>query len=585
MTDFAAPAFRQVLGRDRSAAARTVATVAGSARDNWRLMMVVVALALAYGSVALRMGLAALEEPREPRLAATSPASVPGRGEILDRNGNLLAGNLPAYSLYANPREIKDPARVAPDLARTLPDLSEDTIRRRLSREARFVWIRRPVTPRERRKVLDLGYPGLKFGTRAMRVYPPGRTVAHLMGRVKPGAEYVSYAEFVGTGGVEGFFDERLREAARFGEPVTLSIDLPVQAALREVLARGVDRYAARGGAAVLLEVATGEILAMVSLPDFDPNRRPEPFSGPAELSPYFNRAVLGRYELGSVFKPLTAVFALDAGLVSPDTLIETGASLRYGRYRIRDIHRMDPQMTVTDIIVRSSNVGAARLGLTLGSARLRGYLARMGLTEPLAVELAEARRSAPLVPARWTDLSTMTISYGHGIAVSPLHLAAAYATIANGGRRVLPTLVKGGGEPGPQVISPEAARAMVGILSEVVRRGTGRRADIPGYEIGGKTGTADKPRPGGGYWNDRTITTFASVFPTSAPKYALVITLDEPVDREAPRSSRRQASRTAVPLTRVAITRLAPLLGLRPLPVATKRAAEPSVIRTEVRP
>jgi cell division protein FtsI (penicillin-binding protein 3) len=537
-------------------------------RDDWRVMIVIFALCLVYATVGARMGLMALEEPVEPQLARSGGAALPVRGEISDRKGRLLAGNLPAYSLYAHPREIKDPETVARDLAAIFPDMDEPGLLKSLTRDARFVWIKRPITPRQRQQVLDLGYPGLKFGSREMRIYPPGRTVAHIVGGVKAAKEDVRYAELVGSGGVEGYFDDRLRDPAEIGRPLELSIDLSVQAAMRDVLAAGMKRFSAIGAAGVLMDAQSGEILAMVSLPDFDPNRDPEPFSGAAEFNPRFNRVAQGIYELGSTFKVLTAAFALETGVAGPETLIETGAPLTYGRRQIRDFHRMPAEMTLEDIIVRSSNVGAARLALRVGTPRLKDYLKRLGFFDPLPLELAEARSAAPLLPPKWTDLSSMTISFGHGLAASPLHLAAAYATIASGGRRVRPTLLKGGAEPGERVFSQETARMMLDIMREVVHRGTGRRTDLPGYQIGGKTGTADKVRPQGGYYRDRVIATFAAVFPTSNPKYVMVISLDEAEDRSG-KVVKREASRTAVPVTAAAIGRVAPLLGLRPLPVS----------------
>ena len=565
MSDFAAPPFRQAHGRAQSASRGGAAT---RPRDDWRLIVVMLALLLVYTAVGVRMGLMALNEPVEPQLARGAGMATPVRGEIVDRNGNLLAANLPAFSLYAHPREIKDAAAVARDLAAIFPDMSAEQLIKRLSRGSRFVWIKRPITPRQRQRVLDLGYPGLKFGSRTMRIYPAGRTVAHIVGNVRAGNEDVRFAELVGAGGVEGYFDERLRDPARLGAPLELSIDLTVQAALRDVLAAGMAQFTAKGAMGVLMDVRTGELLALVSLPDFDPNRAPEPFNGPPEFNPRFNRTVQGRYELGSTFKVLTAAFALESGVVGPETLIETGSALTYGRYRIRDMHRMPPEMTVTDIVVRSSNVGAARLALRVGTPRLKDYFKRLGFFEPLPLELAEAEHAPPLLPPKWTDLSSMTISFGHGIAVSPVHLAAAFATLAGGGKRVLPTLIKGGAEPTERVFSPETARTMMRIIREVVRRGTGRRTNLPGYEVGGKTGTADKVRPGGGYYKSRVIATFASVFPTSSPRYALVISLDEPVDLSGPKP-KREASRTAVPVTAAAIRRIAPLLGMRPLPVS----------------
>jgi cell division protein FtsI (penicillin-binding protein 3) len=552
--------------------ARGQATSRGGAttrpRDDWRLIVVMLSLLLVYAAVGLRMGLMAMDEPVEPQLARSAGSGAPERGEIIDRNGNLLAANLPAFSLYAHPREIKEPAAVARDLAVIFPEMSEEKLLKSLSRDSSFAWIKRPITPRQRQQVLDLGYPGLKFGSRTMRVYPAGRTVAHIVGGVRAVSEDVRFAELVGSGGVEGYFDGRLRDPARVGVPLELSIDLTVQAALRNVLAAGMAQFTAKGATGILMDVNNGEVVAMVSLPDFDPNKDPKRFTGAAERNPRFNRAVQGRYELGSTFKVLTAAFALEAGVAGPGTLIETGSALTVGRRRIRDMHRMPPEMTVTDIIVRSSNVGAARLALRVGTPKFKDYFKRLGFFEPLSLELAEAKHAPPLMPRKWTDLSSMTISFGHGLAVSPMHLAAAYATLAGGGELVRPTLIKGGGTPGERIFSPKTARKMMRVIREVVRRGTGRRTDVPGYEVGGKTGTADKYNPNGGYYNDRVISTFASVFPTSKPKYAMVISFDEPDDGSGKRFS-REASRTAVPITAAAIQRIVPLLGLRPMPIS----------------
>jgi cell division protein FtsI (penicillin-binding protein 3) len=512
------------------------------------------------------MGMMAMDEPVEPRLARDGVGATPVRGEITDRHGTLLAANLPAFSLYAHPREIKNPADVAQGLVGIFPEMDVAALTATLSRESGFVWVKRPITPAQRQKVLDLGYPGLQFGVRTMRVYPAGRTVAHIVGGVRAENEDVRYTELAGAGGVEGFFDERLRDPARIGTPLSLSLDLSVQNALRDTLSAGVKQFDAKGAAGVLMDIRTGEVLALVSLPDFDPNGAPAAFQGPAELNPRFNRVAQGRYELGSTFKVFTAAFALEAGAARPDTLIETGTALAFGRYRIRDMHRMPPEMSVTDIVVRSSNVGVARLAQRIGTPRFKDYFQRLGFFEATTLELAEARKAVPLLPPKWTDLSSMTISFGHGLAASPLHLAAAFATLANDGRRVRPTLLRGGSEPGEQVMSPETARQVMQIIREVVERGTGRRTNLPGYDVGGKTGTADKVRPEGGYYKDRVIASFASIFPTSDPKYALVIALDEAVDRSGPRPI-REASRTAVPVTAAAIERIAPLLGLRPKP------------------
>lgn len=558
MTDFAAQAIPSAMPP-----LRRISIAQARPRDDWRLVLVIFAFLLAYGAVALRMGLMALAEPEEPRIGRSSGAAKPVRGEIVDRDGALLAANLPAWSLYAHPQEMTDPETAAEGLGRLFGPEVGARMESRLTGEDRFVWVRSPITPREKQAVLELGQPGLYFGRREMRIYPAGRVAAHLLGGVKTGVEDVSFAELVGAGGTEGFFDRRLRDPAEAGEPLALSIDLDVQAALTAVLAEGVARYDALGASAVLMEAQTGAVRAMVSLPDFDPNLRPDGGAGTGEADPRFNRAAQGRYELGSTFKVLTAAIALELGVAEPDTLIETGQPLAYGRQRIRDLHRMPAQMTVTDIVRRSSNVGTARLALRIGTRRFKEYLEKLGLFDPTGIELKEAARARPLLPGYWSDLSTMTISFGHGLAASPLHLAAAYAAVVNGGFRVYPSLMKDGRPVGPRILSEETSAAIRDILRVTARRGTGRRADVPGYEVGGKTGTAEKVRPEGGYYEDKVISTFAAAFPMSRPKYVLIVSLDEPTD---PASGKREASRTAVPTAGEAIRRVAPLLDLRPI-------------------
>lgn len=535
-------------------------------RDDWRLVLVMFAFLLAYGALGSQMALTALGDPAEPALSGASSYETPVRGAITDRDGRLLAANLPAWALYADPREIRDPAAAATALAPIFPRAGIDTLHRQLAAERKFVWVRRPVTPRQKAAVMDLkpAIPGLKFGRRDMRVYPAGRIAAHLVGAVKPGEERVSSAALIGAAGAEFHYDARLRDPAMVETPLALSIDLRVQAALTEILARGMRHTSAKGAAGVLLDVTTGEILAMVSLPDFDPNAEVRSVGGGA-ANPRFNRAVKGLYELGSVFKPITAAIALDAGVAGPETMIETGSPVVFGRQRIRDMHAMPAAMSVTDIVRRSSNVGVARLARSVGTRRFRDYLDRLGLLAPLPVELGEGPSAKPIWPKRWSELSTMTMSFGHGLAVSPLHMASAFATIANGGRLVVPTLEKGGRAEGPQIFSERASAQVLDMMRAVVRRGTGRRTDIEGFAVGGKTGTADKAREDGrGYHHDRVLASFASVWPVTAPRYAMVVMLDEPTD---PESGKREASRTAVPVTAQAIRRISPMLGLRPLP------------------
>ena len=314
------------------------------------------------------------------------------------------------------------------------------------------------------------------------------------------------------------------------------------------------------------MEADTGQIRALASLPDFDPNLRPAlPTRGDPADSPLFNRAAQGRYELGSTFKPLTVAMALEAGIVSPETLVDTKGPMRWGRFSIRDFHNYGPRLTVEDVLVKSSNIGAAHIGIAVGAERQRAFFDRIGMLTASPVELTEAGRTAPLLPQRWTDLSTITISYGHGMAVTPLHLAAAYATLVNGGLRVQPSIIEGApkGEP-ERVLSARTSQQMREMLRQVVVRGTARSADVEGYEVGGKTGTADKPNATGGYARDKTIATFAAFFPASAPKYVLVIALDEPTAMIND-TAFRTAGLTAAPVVGHAVRRLAPIMGLRP--------------------
>lgn len=535
-------------------------------RAEGRLLVLGLFFVAAFGSIGIRMGQIASDEPREPVAPATE-SIIAQRADIVDRNGRILATNLQTYSLYAQPQMMVAPARAAAELARIFPDLDAERIAKDFTGNRKFLWIKKKLSPEQMQQVHDIGEPGLLFGPREMRLYPNGRLAAHVLGGSTFGAEGVKSAEVIGTAGVEKAFDDFLRDPANGGRPLELSLDLTVQAAAREVLYGGMKLMNAKGAAAVLMDVKTGEVISMVSLPDFDPNSRPlAPVRGLASDSPIFNRAVQGTYELGSTFKVFAVAQALDLGLVNPSTMIQTKSPLVWGKYRIRDFHDYGAELSVTEVIVQSSNIGTARIALQIGAARQKAFLGSLGLLEPTPVELVEAPYVKPLFPSQWSDISTMTISYGHGLSDSPLHLAAAYATILGGGTLVRPTLLKQGAvEPGPRVISEQTSVTMRKLLRAVVTRGTASFGEVPGYAVGGKTGTADKPKEtGGGYYKDRVIGTFASVFPAHDPKYVLVVTLDEPSTTITGKEM-RTAGWTAVPVAAEMITRIAPLLGLRP--------------------
>ncbi|MEL0437409.1 peptidoglycan D,D-transpeptidase FtsI family protein [Phycobacter sp. K97] len=536
-------------------------------RAEGRLLVLGVFFVCAYVAVVGRMGVLATSEPSEPVASAVGSAIAAQRADIVDRKGRILATNFETHSLYAQPQQMIDPEGAATRLAEIFPDLDRDELIEDFTGKRKFLWIKKKISPEQKQAVHDIGDPGLLFGPREMRLYPNGSVAAHVLGGAGFGKEGVSAAEVIGVAGVEKEFDDYLRDPANGDRPLQLSLDLTVQAAAERVLDGGMKLMNAKGATSILMDVHTGEVISVVSLPDFDPNDRPRPPTSGFDpsVSPLFNRAVQGVYELGSTFKIFTAAQAIDLGLVSSDTVIDTRGPLRWGKFAIRDFHNYGNALTVSEIIEKSSNIGTARLAQQIGADRQRAFLEDLGMLEPTPVEIVEARGGQPLTPKNWSELSAMTISYGHGISTTPMHLAAGYAAIANGGYHVNPTVLKQNGpRHGERVMSTEAADAARLMLRRVVTEGTASFARVPGYQVGGKTGTADKPKPRGGYYEDRVIATFASIFPSSNPRYVLVVTLDEP-SVIAYGEERRTAGWTAVPVAAEMVKRIAPLLGLRP--------------------
>ena len=535
-------------------------------RAEGRLLVLAGMFLCAFVLVGGRMALLAQSEPGEPRTSVAGADILAQRADITDREGRILATNFDTHSLYAQPEDMVDPGHAADKLVEIFPDLDRARLIRDFTGDRKFLWIKKTISPEQQQAVHDIGEPGLLFGPREMRLYPNGRLAAHVLGGASFGREGVHAAEVVGVAGVEKYLDEALRDPARAERSLTLSLDLSVQAAMEQVLQGGMRIMNAKGASGILMEVDTGEVVAVASLPDFDPNDRPAlPTSGHQDDSPLFNRAVQGVYELGSVFKVFTIAQALELGLVTPDTMINTESPLTWGRFRIRDFRNYGAELSVEKVIVKSSNVGTARIAMDIGAARQRAFLDKLGFMDASPLEITEASGSTPLLPKNWSEISTMTISYGHGLSTSPMHLAAAYATIANGGRRIVPTLLRDDANaPGERVVSEATARAMRKMMRNVVTEGTASLGEVEGYAVGGKTGTADKPKPTGGYYDDKVIATFASVFPSDDPEYVLVVTLDEPVERSGS-EPRRTAGWTAVPVASEVIRRVAPLLGLRP--------------------
>ena len=476
---------------------------------------------------------------------------IAARADIVDRNGVVLATNLQTASLYADPRRVFEPEIAAARLAAVLPELSQSTVLEKLKSNRRFVWIRRKLTPQQMWRVNALGLPGFSFQMEEQRVYPQGPLAAHVVGYVDVDGR--------GLGGVEHYFDDRLGNPADASEPLVLSIDSRVQHALADELKKAAERFGAAGAAGIVMDINNGAVLGMVSVPDFDPNH-----ANLASGADRFNRATAAVYELGSTFKTFTIAAALETGTARMTDSFDATKPLRIARFTIRDNHPQNRMLTVPEIYTYSSNIGAARMALDLGRDRQRAFLAGLGLLRAAVIELPEVGR--PIFPQRWGDVHTMTIAYGHGIAVSPLQLTVAIAAMVNGGTLIPATLV---GQPqhirpaGRMVISAHTSDDIRMLMRLAVTSGTGRQADVPGYRVGGKTGTAEKSGVGG-YRSDALVSSFVGVFPMDAPEYVVFAILDEPKGR-AETSNFAGGGWVSAPVVRNVIARVAPILGVEP--------------------
>ena len=536
-------------------------------RSESRLLVLIGFFFVSFLAIGLKMGMLSMITPAEPISSTQILQTLTKRADILDRNGSILATNLITNALYAKPNLMIDKQTAAKELVKIFPDLKLLNLVSQFEGTKKFIWIKRKISPEQMQAVHELGEPGLKFGPREMRLYPNGRLAAHVLGGVRYGRQSVHSAELVGSAGVELQFDKFLQDELGSGNPLILSLDLGVQSAIGHVLQGGMQLMNAKGAAAILMDIHSGEIISMVSLPDFDPNDRVQKVSKKdGSQSSLFNKAVQGRYELGSVFKVFTAAMALEDGIVNQNTIVDTSSPIIWGKHRISNYHRLPEELSFTDVIVKSSNTGTSRLAKELGGVRQKEFLTNLGFFESTGIELVEGKQITSQYPSNWSEISTMTISYGHGISSSPLHLAAAFASVLNGGLKVNPTLLKHNGTDKirKRVIRSDVSQTLINILYQVVERGTASAARVHGYSVAGKTGTAKKVKPTGGYYNKKNITTFASVFPAEAPKYVLLVTLDEPVVITGLKS-RRTAGWTAAPISSEIIYRAAPLLGVRP--------------------
>ena len=518
-----------------------------------RLLVGLALFALAFLVIAGRLTDVTLFQPdaSEPKLTdqATSVGPVAARADIIDRNGVVLATNLATYSLFANPKQVTRVAEAAKEISGVLPDLSPAELTAKLSSDKTFVWLKRDLTPDQQVEVAKLGIPGIYFQPDEKRVYPMGNLVAHVVG--------FTDLDNKGLAGIEQSFEDVL---AGGRHPVQLSLDVRIQQIMREELTRGIADFSGIGGAGIVLDAQTGEILAMVSLPDFDPNQ-----AGTATTDARFNRATLGTYEMGSVFKVFNTAMALDSGKITLADSFDV-SPIHIGRFTIHDFEPMNHPLTVPQIFMYSSNIGAAHMAVDVGTEAQKSFMARIGMLRQASLELPELGK--PQYPADWKLINTMTIAYGQGIAVSPLHVASGVAAMINGGLMRPATIIKRAPDQvsdGERVISADTSAKMRELLRLVVQAGTGKSADVPGYLVGGKTGTAQK-QLGHGYQANARLASFVGAFPMSAPRYVILCMVDEPKPN-AHSYGFATGGWVAAPVVARIVQRMAPLLGMPPIP------------------
>jgi cell division protein FtsI (penicillin-binding protein 3) len=555
------------------AAPRPPAGLGQRLRDLFRLRTVkstarvgLVALAFIgiFGVISGRLVMLAITSDHSSAVRrATSSEISAARPDIVDRNGEVLATDVKVVSVFAEPRNIVDKDEAVELLTAVLPDLDARELRDKLGTKKGFVWVKREITPRQQAEVHRLGIPGVGFLPENKRIYPNGVAAAHVLG--------FANIDNVGIAGMEKYIDgQGLQDLNGAGfnidstdlEPVQLSLDLRVQHALRDELEKGMIKFKAKATAGAILDVNTGEVIALVSLPDFDPNNPVD-----ALEKDRINRINVGVFEMGSTFKALTVAMALDSEKFTINSLLDARAGLRYGRFTIGDYHPTRRVLTVPEVFVHSSNIGTARMALGIGVEGHKAFLRKMGQLDRLKTELPES--AEPIIPPRWGELNTMTIAFGHGLAVAPLQALMAVGALTNGGNLITPTFLKrdedSARRDGIRVLKPETSEAMryVMRLNASNPAGSASTAAIAGYFVGGKTGTAEKVI-NGRYSKNKNFTTFTAIVPADKPKYVFLTIMDEP--QALPETyGFSTAGWNAGPVTGNVIERVAPLLGIPP--------------------
>lgn len=514
-----------------------------------RMTMVTFVLVLGFSAIAWRLAhlsLIGLTAPGSATAAQiTAAGTAPLRGSITDRNGEVVAVTLRMPSLYADPALVADADRLAHDLARILP-VNTETVKRDLRRGGRFVWLYRNLTPRQQQQIHNLGYPELGFREEYRRIYPQGALLSHLLG----------YTDSDGNGisGLEKQYNPLLND----GDTLQTTLDIRIQNILKREIKQAVTRFSAIGGAGILMDIKTGDIIAMVSLPDFDPHN-----PAAASETARFNRNTAGVFEMGSVVKIFSVAAALENGAATPDDVFDATNPLRINRHTIRDFHPKKRPLTVREIFLHSSNIGTVLMTQKLGSEKLRDFFRDLGLFARINIDLPE--RALPLVPRRWSEIVTATASYGHGFAITPLHMVTGAAAIVNNGLLLPPRLTARAGPPKSvlRIVSKQTSALMRGMMEDVTAAGTGKNAVAAGYRVGGKTGTADKAVKGG--YNEKALySSFIGFFPMDNPRYVLLVSIDEPKGRKDTYGY-ATGGWTAAPVVGKTIAEAAPLLGLAP--------------------
>jgi cell division protein FtsI (penicillin-binding protein 3) len=533
------------------------------AKARVRVGLAMMAFAAVYGVIAFKLSMIAMfGDSHGTRRTASQDAIATARPDIVDRNGTILATDVKTPSLFGEPRRLIDQDEAVELLTATLPDLETQEVRERLASKKGFVWLKREITPRQQADIKKLGIPGIGFLRENKRVYPTGPEVSHLIGLVN--------IDNQGIAGIEKWLDNNgLADLHRAGfasdrlqQPVELAVDIRVEHALRDELLKAKEKYSAKAASGLVSNVNTGEIVAMVSLPDFDPNN-PREANDPDRI----NRLTTGVYEMGSTFKTLTLAMALDSGKATLNTMYDARGALHYGKFAIHDSHPLGRAISLSEVFTFSSNVGAARIALSQGVEAHKAFLKKVGQLDRLRTELPES--ASPIVPKRWSELNTITISFGHGVAVAPLQAVMGINAMVNGGYLIPPTFLKRSEEDAQKmakrVVKKETSDKIRYLMRLNAEIGTAKTADqiAKGYYIGGKTGTSEKV-VNGRYAKKLVLNSFTAVLPADNPQFQVLVMLDEP--KALPETHGFITSGwNAVPTGGKVIERIAPLLGIVP--------------------